>query len=136
VAYHCAAGGGRSHGHGNMRKRFGEDRTCSSEDMIADRRTQTHRKTGRQTDRQTDTLIRILSPPIGERSIYILRPTCDCLTIMPKLRSTCDGCVISKHHTKNARVFLVTICMQNRMIVRDGVRKLAYDIPERNLSAL
>ena len=33
-----------------MRKKFGEDLTCSSEDMIADR----------QTHRQTDTLFTIL----------------------------------------------------------------------------
>ena len=36
-------------------EKFGEDRTCSSEDMIADR----------QTDRQTDTLITMLRSPIG-----------------------------------------------------------------------
>jgi len=36
---------------GNMHKKFGEDRTCSSEDMIAD----TH----------TDALITILRSPIG-----------------------------------------------------------------------
>jgi len=34
---------------------IGEDRTCSSVDMIADR----------QTDRQTDTLITVLRSPIG-----------------------------------------------------------------------
>ena len=33
---------------GNMREKFGEDRTCSSENMIADR----------HTHKQTDTLIR------------------------------------------------------------------------------
>jgi len=32
-------GGGLSHGHtvGNMHKKFGEDRVCTPEDMIADR---------------------------------------------------------------------------------------------------
>jgi len=30
---------------GNMHKKFGEDRTCSSEDMIADRQTHTHTHT-------------------------------------------------------------------------------------------
>jgi len=38
-----------------MHKNFGEDRTCSSEDMTADRQTHTH--THRQTVRQTVTLI-------------------------------------------------------------------------------
>jgi len=32
-----------------MHKKFGEDRTCSSGDMIADRQTHTHRQTHRQT---------------------------------------------------------------------------------------
>ena len=41
-------------------KKFGEDRTCSSGDMIADRRT--------HTDRQTDTLIAILRAPYRGRS--------------------------------------------------------------------
>jgi len=44
---------------GNMHKKFGEDRGCSSEDMIADTQTNTHR------DRQTDTLITILRSAIG-----------------------------------------------------------------------
>ena len=38
-----------------MQEKFGEVRTCSSEDMIVDR----------QTHRQTDTLITILRSPIG-----------------------------------------------------------------------
>jgi len=42
---------------GNMLEKFGEDRTCSSEDMIADRQT--------QTSRQTDRLITILRSFIG-----------------------------------------------------------------------
>ena len=42
---------------GNVHEKFGEDRICSSEDMIADR--QTHR------DTQTDTLITILRSPIA-----------------------------------------------------------------------
>ena len=42
-------------------KKIGEDRMCSSEDMIADRQTHTHR----QTDRQTDTLITILRSDQG-----------------------------------------------------------------------
>jgi len=45
----------------NRQKNFGEDRTCSSGDMIADRETHTHT----QTDRQTDTFIAILRSPIG-----------------------------------------------------------------------
>ena len=42
---------------GNTRKKFGENRTCSFGDMIADG--QTHRQ------RQTDTFITILRSPIG-----------------------------------------------------------------------
>ena len=42
---------------GNMHENFGEDRTCSSEDMIADR--QTH------ADTHTYMLITILRSPIG-----------------------------------------------------------------------
>jgi len=49
---------------GNMHKKFGEDRKCSSKDVIADR--QTHRQTYRQ-----DTLITILRSPIGGR-VYML----------------------------------------------------------------
>jgi len=41
---------------GNMHKKF-EDETSSSEDMIADRQTHTHK--------QTDTLITIFRSPIG-----------------------------------------------------------------------
>jgi len=34
---------------GNMHKKFGEDRTCTSEDMIADRQTHTDRHTHHNT---------------------------------------------------------------------------------------
>ena len=39
----------------NVHKKFGEDRTCSSGHVLADR----------ETDRQTDTVITILRSPIG-----------------------------------------------------------------------
>jgi len=42
---------------GNMHKKIGEDRTCSSDDMIADRQTYTHR--------QTNTLITLFQFFIG-----------------------------------------------------------------------
>ena len=45
-----------------MHKNLGEDRTYSSEDMIADRQTNTHTQT------QTDTLIAILRAPLSRRS--------------------------------------------------------------------
>ena len=65
----------------------------------------------------------------------ILRQSYDYLTIMPKLRSTCDGRLIyEKHPTKGARLSLGTIHLQSCKIVRDSVRKLAYDISERNFS--
>ena len=50
---------------GNMNKKTGEDRTCSPEDMIADKQTHT------QTDRQTDTLITILRSPTGDGVIIL-----------------------------------------------------------------
>jgi len=34
----------------------------------------------------------------------------------------------------NGKLFLFKIYVQNRKIVGDSVRKLAYDIPERNFS--
>ena len=52
--YHYAARGGTSHAICNTHKDFGEDQTCSSEDMIVDIQTYTH----------TDTLITILRLPI------------------------------------------------------------------------
>jgi len=45
-----AARTGPSHGLGNMDKKFGENRTYSSWDVIADRQTHTHRETDRQTE--------------------------------------------------------------------------------------
>ena len=58
MTYHYAARGGPSHGHA---QKIGEDRTCSAENMIADKHTQ--RDTQTETDRQTDTLSRILRSP-------------------------------------------------------------------------
>ena len=52
-----------SHGIGNMHKKLGEDRTCRSEDMIADIQTHTHTHT--HTHTQTDTLIAILLSSVG-----------------------------------------------------------------------
>jgi len=34
----------------------------------------------------------------------------------------------------NGKLFIGKIHVQNRNIVRDSVRKLAFDIPERNLN--
>ena len=36
----------------------------------------------------------------------------------------------------NGNLFIGKIHVENRNIVRDSVRKLAYDIPERNFSTL
>jgi len=48
----------------------------------------------------------------------IFQQSYDYLTIMPKLRSTYDGRLIyEKRLTKNARVFLGTIHVQNRKAV-------------------
>ena len=50
---------------------------------------------------------------------------------MPKLRSTYDGRLIYKtSYNENGKLFIGKI----RNIVGDSVRKLAYDIPERNFS--
>ena len=43
ITYHYTARGGPSHGHMQHAQKIGEDRTRSSEDMIADRQTQTDR---------------------------------------------------------------------------------------------
>jgi len=67
----------------------------------------------------------------------ILRQSYDHLTIMPKLRWTYHGCLIYKtFYKKDARLFLGKIHLQNHNIVRDSVRKLAYDILKRNLTTL
>ena len=58
------------------------------------------------------------------------------LTIMPKLRSTYDRRVIYKTFHKRRKAFSRTIHLQNRKIIRDNVRKLAYNIPKRTLSTL
>ena len=60
MTYHYAARGDRATAIGNTHYKFDEDRTCSSEDMIAGRQTHTH------THTQTDALIAILRSPIGD----------------------------------------------------------------------
>jgi len=42
--------------------------------------------------------------------------------------------LFTKHPTKDARLFLITIHLQSCKIVWDIIRKLAYDIPKRNFS--
>ena len=63
VIYHYVARGGPSHGHRQHAQNFGENWTCSSGDMIADRQTQTYR--------QTDTLITILRARYRVRSNWL-----------------------------------------------------------------
>ena len=41
---------------------------------------------------------------------------------------------MTKHLTKNAMLILGKTYWQNHKTVEDNVRKLAYDIPRRNLS--
>jgi len=65
----------------------------------------------------------------------ILRQSYDYLTILPKLRSTYDGRLFTKHLTMNGKPFTGKIHVQCRNIVGDSVRKLAYDIPDRNFSS-
>ena len=60
-------------------EKFGEDRTCSSEDMISIDCRQTNIHRVRQTDRQTDTLITILlCSPTGRRAITLFYKTTGC----------------------------------------------------------
>ena len=66
----------------------------------------------------------------------ILRQSYDYLTIIPKLRSTYDGRLIYKTSYEQRKAFLDTIHLQNCKTVWDIVRKLAYNIPKRNLSTL
>ena len=64
----------------------------------------------------------------------ILRQSYDYLMIMQKLRSTYDGHLIYKTSYNEWKAFIGKIHVQNRNIVGDSVRKLAYNIPERNFS--
>ena len=64
----------------------------------------------------------------------ILRQSYDYLTIMPNLRSTYDGRLIYNTSYNKWKAFVGKIHVQNRNIVGDSARKLAYDIPERNFS--
>jgi len=61
----------------------------------------------------------------------ILRLSYDNAKVTIDLRRSSN---LQKHPTKNARFFLGTIHLQSSKIVRDSVRKLAYDIPKRNFS--
>jgi len=61
----------------------------------------------------------------------ILRLSYDNVKVMIDLRRMSN---LQKHPTKGARFFLGTIHLQTYKIVRDSVRKLAYDIPKRNFS--
>jgi len=53
---------------------------------------------------------------------------------MPKLRSTYEGRLIYKTSYNDRKLFIGKIHVQNRNIVGDSVRELAYDIPERNFN--
>jgi len=66
----------------------------------------------------------------------ILRQSYDYLTTVPKLRSTYDGRLIYTASYNEWKAFhrYCKIHVQNCNIVGDSVRKLAYDIPERNFS--
>ena len=66
---------------GNMHKKFGEDRTCSSEDTIADRQTHT------DTHTQTDTLITILRSRIGSGVIIGISVAQNCRLLSQVLKN-------------------------------------------------
>ena len=66
----------------------GEDRTCSSENMIVDRQTHTH------TDTQTDTLITILRSPIG-------RGVTSCVMIHTRAKIKFIGCLVGWFKRQN-----------------------------------
>ena len=87
----------------------GEDRTCSSEDMITDRQTHT------QTDRQTDTLITILHFPIGGGvQIIFICDRFDCLPVYKSMR--CYGAVETSLSQPWTRCrYLITLCTTQRV---------------------
>jgi len=64
----------------------------------------------------------------------IYKTSDDNLTIMPKLRSTYDGRLIYKTSYNEWKAFIGKFHVQNRNIVGGSVRKLAYDIAEKNFS--
>jgi len=74
---------------------------------------------------------RVINCP-GPNLQNILRQSYDYLTIMPKLRSIYDRCLIQKTSYEGRKAFLRynLFCK----IVWDSVRTLAYDIPKRKLS--
>ena len=76
------------------------------------------------------------SNALGPNLQNILRQSYDYLTIMLKLRSTYDGRLIYEKNLKrfHGKHFVGKIHVKNCNIVGDSVRKLAYDIPERNFS--
>jgi len=76
ATHHYAARGGPSHGHRKHAQKIGEDRTCGSGDMIADKHA--------QTDRQTDTLITILRAPLASN---------ECLHDKLAIRIQCLLCI-------------------------------------------
>ena len=64
----------------------------------------------------------------------ILRLSYDSAEVSINLRSTYDGRLIYKTSYNERALFVGKIHVQNRNIVGDSVRNLAYDIPERNFS--
>jgi len=78
-------------------------------------------------------MLRVEISRLGPNLQNILRQSYDFLTIMPMLHSTYDGRLIYKKNlTKGARLFLSMFHLLNCNIVRDRVRKIAYDIPKIN----
>ena len=71
---------------------------------------------------------------LGPDLQYISGQSYDCLTIMPKLRSTYDGHRIYKTSCEERRVFLRYDLLANLSDRWDSVRKLAYDVPNIKFS--
>jgi len=84
---------------------------------------------------------------VGIEHLYLY---CDFVLFWPDLRNILqqfyDNAIVTidlrrmsnlpKNLSKNARLFLDTIYLQNRKIVGDNVSILACDIPNRNLGTL
>jgi len=66
----------------------------------------------------------------------ILQQSYGNLTMMPQLRSTYIDLLFCITSYGECKPFLGVICLQYRKILSEGVRKLAYDISNRNRSTL
>jgi len=116
---------------GNTQRKFGEDRTCSSEDTIAVRQTHTH----------TDTLITILRFAIGGRSknsspdrceecrLATSWAPCDLAQVvrasaLPVARAICHAfCSVQPTHPTTCLCACVCVCVSNNESFCNSTRR-------------